>query len=125
MNFGHTQQGTQQQMEGQTPYNQQLPNMNPMQAYATGAQLPIPPNAFNTMYQSQMPGMAPYTSVMGMMPPMSTVPGMPPGPSIQTSYPPGQGPLAGRPVTRAANGLYEAPETEGPEPHGMYKSLYS
>ncbi|KAI0558886.1 epidermal growth factor receptor substrate 15 [Gracilaria domingensis] len=30
---------------------------------------------------------------------------------------PGQGPLADRPVTRGANGLYEAPEPEGPEQH--------
>lgn len=33
------------------------------------------------------------------------------------SYPAGQGPLANRPVTVGANGLYNAPEEEGPEEH--------
>lgn len=54
----------------------------------------------------------------GMIPPMTAVPGMPLGQPLPTVYPHGQGPLAGRAVERGANGLFEAPEPEGPELHG-------
>lgn len=49
---------------------------------------------------------------------MSVAGGMIPGQQVPVSYPAGQGPLAGRPVQRGANGLFEAPEPEGPEKHG-------
>lgn len=54
----------------------------------------------------------------GMVPPMTAMSGMPLGQPLPTIYPPGQGPLAGRAVQRGANGLFEAPEPEGPEVHG-------
>lgn len=50
----------------------------------------------------------------------STMPGMPPLYSpfaSQPVYPIGQGPLADVSATRGDNGLYRAPEPEGPEPH--------
>lgn len=40
-----------------------------------------------------------------------------PVPGVQASYPTGQGPLANRPINKSANGLFEAPEPEGPEEH--------
>lgn len=82
----------------------------------------VPP--FNN--PSYNPQFGAYSSVFpGMMPPMTNMPGMPPGQPFPVVYPPGQGPLAGRPVQRGANGLFEAPEPEGPEKHGMCRSFQS
>lgn len=50
----------------------------------------------------------------------SMMPGMPsvyPPFGAQPVYPAGQGPLADVSATRGENGLYRAPEPEGPEPH--------
>lgn len=67
-----------------------------------------------------------YTSAYpGMVPPMTAVPGMPFGQPLPTTYPQGQGPLAGRPAQRGANGLFEAPEPEGPEVHGTSARSHS
>lgn len=63
--------------------------------------------------------MHPGVTVSGVVPPMMM--GNPQGLPVQQlmpSYPQGQGPLAGRPAQVGANGLYVAPEPEGPEEHG-------
>lgn len=67
---------------------------------------------------SNAPPYAYSTAIPGMFPPMTAAPGMPMGQPLPTSYPQGQGPLAGRPAQRGANGLFEAPVQEGPEVHG-------
>lgn len=69
-------------------------------------------------------GMPPPGMFPGAMP--TGMPGMPGamfGQPPITSYPQGQGPLADRPVQVGANGLYVAPEPEGPEEHGMLQLL--
>lgn len=49
---------------------------------------------------------------------MTVAPGMPSvAPGMPVNYPPGQGPLADKPAQRGANGLFEAPEMDGPEKH--------
>eukprot|EP00177_Eucheuma_denticulatum_P003559 GFKZ01006442.1.p1 GENE.GFKZ01006442.1~~GFKZ01006442.1.p1 ORF type:complete len:619 (+),score=98.44 GFKZ01006442.1:169-2025(+) len=69
--------------------------------------------AYNTQFGA-------YASVFpGMVPPMTVAPGMPGAvaPAMPVAYPPGQGPLADKPAQRGANGLFEAPEMDGPERH--------
>lgn len=76
---------------------------------------PFNNSAYNTHFGA-------YSSIFpGMMPPMTNVPGMPIPQASPVTYPPGQGPLAGKPVRRGANGLFEAPEPEGLEKHGTSK----
>lgn len=65
-----------------------------------------------------MPGFPP--AFPGVMPPMTNVPGAIPGQPLPTAYPAGQGPLAGREAQRGTNGLFQAPEPEGPEEHGRF-----
>lgn len=65
------------------------------------------------------------TAVPGMFPPMTAVPGMPVGQPLPASYPQGQGPLAGMQARRGENGLFEAPEPEGPEAHGTFLTRFS
>jgi len=65
-------------------------------------------------------GMGLFPGGFPMVPNMQTaMPGMVPGAAVPVAYPQGQGPLAGRTARMGANGLYEAPEQEGPEVHGM------
>ncbi|PXF48341.1 Epidermal growth factor receptor substrate 15-like [Gracilariopsis chorda] len=71
--------------------------------------------AFSQASQMPFPGM-PVFPMPSVHPAMQ---GMHQGmlPQMPNAYPPGQGPLANRPVGRGANGLYQAPEPEGPEEH--------
>lgn len=78
----------------------------------------IPPQYYSFMAQPSVYPMQPPPTGMPFM--TSTMPGMPPLYSpfaSQPVYPTGQGPLADVSATRGENGLYQAPEPEGPEPH--------
>lgn len=80
----------------------------------------MPPYGGAPPYGSQMPyaGGTPMYSQYGM-PMQQIAPGMGVPPSNSSPYPAtGQGPLGSAPVRMGANGLYEAPEPEGPEEHG-------
>lgn len=64
-------------------------------------------------------GMPPY----GM--PGAAAFGMQPMPVQMPQYPQGGGPLGEASFRIGANGLYEAPEPEGPEPHGKSRMARS
>lgn len=96
------------------PNNPSSNNMNAQHNHPHGSFPMFPP------YMSQPSGypLQPPPTGMPFMP--SMMPGMPQmfaPPAPPPMYPPGQGPLADVSATRGANGLYQAPELEGPEPH--------